>query len=132
MRSEDPVDIAAHRNSGRPLRFSRQDRIRKQEDFERVYQGRFGADPVLVVHARRNGTDSSRLGVSVSRRLGGAVERNRWKRRIREAFRVQRPELPVGLDIVVRPRKGANLDYHAIAQSLRRLAWRLDRALPRP
>jgi len=111
--------------------FAREHRLRRPRDFERVFRAEFAADRVLVVHACRNGLEVSRLGVSVSRRIGNAVERNRWKRRFREAFRVQRHQLPSGLDIVVRPRKGAQLDYGAIAHSLRRLVARIDRALPR-
>lgn len=47
--------------------------------------------------------------------------RNRWKRRIREAFRTTRSDFPIGLDVVVRPRKGGAPDSHLIHQSLPRL-----------
>ena len=107
-------------------RFSRVHRLRLQTDFDRVYQqDAYLADHVLVVHGCRNGLAISRLGLSVSRKVGGAVVRNGWKRRIREAFRQHREHLPAGFDFVVRPRRGAVPDYPAIAASLPRLLSRL-------
>ena len=86
-------------------RFGKQLRLRKQKDFDRVYRGKiYAADEVLVMNGCQNRLDCSRLGLSVSRKVGNAVIRNRWKRLIREAFRTQRGELPTGFDFVVRPK----------------------------
>jgi ribonuclease P protein component len=113
-------------------RFPKQVRLRRQADFDLVYQGSvFAADDVLVIRARRNDMDVTRLGLSVSRKVGNAVVRNRWKRLIREAFRRQRLELPVAMDLVVRPKKGATCEYDAIFRSIGRLAIRLERNLSR-
>ena len=112
-------------------RFPKSVRIRRQSEFDRVYEGNvFAADDVLVVKATRNGLDVTRLGLSVSRKIGNAVVRNRWKRRIREAFRKQRLDLPKGLDLVMRPKKGAVGQYAVIYRSIPRLAVRLDKKLP--
>ena len=112
--------------------FPKQIRLRTQTDFDAVYQSEhFAADNVLVIRAARNGSEQTRLGLSVSRKVGNAVTRNHWKRRIREAFRLQQSDLPAGLDIVVRPRKGADYDFDAIFQSLRKLCLRLDKKIPR-
>jgi ribonuclease P protein component len=60
----------------------------------------------LYVFPRRE-LGSPRLGLSVSRKVGGAVERNRVKRLLREAFALERPRLPPGTDAVVVARQGA-------------------------
>ena len=110
--------------------FPKSDRLLKTREFHRVHQSdAFSADDVLVVKACRNGQAIVRLGLSVSRRVGNAVVRNRWKRLIREAFRKSRHRLPAGLDLVVRPRKGAVCDFRAIERSLVRLCNRVERRL---
>jgi ribonuclease P protein component len=114
------------------LRFPKNHHIRKEADFERVYAARiYAADDVLVVNGCDNGLPHCRLGLSVSRKVGNAVTRNAWKRRIREAFRLSREELPTGVDLVIRPQKGAVLDYAAIARSLPELAKKVGRRLAR-
>ena len=114
------------------LRFPKNHHLRKEADFQRVYAARiYAADDVLVVNGCENGLAHPRLGLSVSRKVGNAVVRNAWKRRIREAFRLSREVLPAGIDFVVRPQKEAVLDFHAIAQSLPELAARIARKLAR-
>ncbi len=116
-----------------PFRFHRALRIRRQADFDRVYQRNvYAADQVLVVQGCPNGLSICRLGLSVSRRVGNAVVRNRWKRLIREAYRRQQGALPGGLDLVVRPRRGAEPTFPAVARSLPPLARRLAKQLGRP
>jgi len=112
------------------LGFTKKQRLLSREDFARVYQqDHFAADNVLVIRGRR-GAGRSRLGLAVSKKVGNAVVRNRWKRRIREAFRQQQHQTPEGLEIVVRPRKGAVCDFDAIYKSLGKLMQRLDRKMP--
>jgi len=113
-------------------RFRPEDRIRKQADFDRVYQARtYAADDVLAINGGANGLEHARLGLSVSRKVGNAVTRNRWKRLIREAFRLSRKELPVGIDFVVRPQKEAKAEFQAITNSLKSLAGRIARRVVR-
>lgn len=108
-------------------RFGKTDRVVRQSDFDRVHQSNwFAADKHLVVKGARNGLDHSRLGLSISRRVGNAVVRNQWKRAIREAFRTNRPRLPAGWDLVVRPRKGARMDAGKITRSLINLSRRIE------
>ena len=103
--------------------FPAKDRVRRQADYARVFKtGAHAADATLVILGCPNPSGGSRLGVVVSRKVGNAVIRNAWKRRIRDVFRRQRDILPVGWDLVVRPRRGARLAHALINQSLPRLA----------
>jgi ribonuclease P protein component len=80
------------------------ERIRKRPDFERVYnQGLKTPGRFMTLFLLRNGSSVSRLGIAATRKLGGAVQRNRAKRLTREIFRRHKP--PPGLDLVVIPRR---------------------------
>ena len=106
-------------------RFLRVYRITRGAEFQRAYQRRLTAgDGRLLVFVHPNGLPHPRLGLSVSRKVGGAVVRNRWKRCIREAFRLSREQLPAGLDLIVIPRPDAVPGTAELQESLVRLAQR--------
>lgn len=92
----------------KPYRFSKEMRLRKQREFEAVYEEgvRIRGGTLLVV-ARKNGLEHPRLGISVSKKkMKRAADRNRFKRLVRESFRLKREKLPVGLDLIVIPHRG--------------------------
>ncbi|MEZ5962883.1 MAG: ribonuclease P protein component [Planctomycetota bacterium] len=104
-------------------------RLLTPRDFRRVYgRGRrlTGKQVVVVALPRREG--SHRLGVSVSKDHGGAVRRNKLKRILREAFRLERARLPAAFDVVLIPKTpGARLALAELRAELLALFERLAR-----
>ena len=93
-------------------RFSKSQRLLRHADFERVYkQGRrhFAAHMTVFYLARvgeaADGSVGSRVGFTVSKALGGAVQRNRMKRRLREAVRLQGVPAGLNTDVVINPKR---------------------------
>jgi ribonuclease P protein component len=79
--------------------------VRQAADFQRVYNLRASvADAALVVYAAPNGRRVSRVGLSVGRKHGGSVRRNRIKRLLRETFRLLPAAVPPGYDFILVPR----------------------------
>lgn len=107
----------------RNRQFSALYRIRKTAEFGIVYGSRKRvSDAILIVYGMPNGKDYSRLGLSVSKRVGGAVVRNRWKRLVRESFRLNRAVIPPGFDFVVIPKAiGRVPAFSLVAASVRTL-----------
>lgn len=112
--------------------FPRKFRIHFQRDFDRIFSRRVSvADPTIIIYGCENGLPHPRLAVSVPRKIGKAVRRNRWRRLIREAFRLQRHRLPPGIDLVVVARAPEAPHLEQLKQSLVNLSWRLVRKLQR-
>jgi ribonuclease P protein component len=110
-------------------KFRKTDRLLSSPQFLRVFKGSvFAADDVLVIKAIESETGRARLGLTISKKVGNAVVRNRWKRLLREVFRQHLANLPPA-DFVIRPKKGAQPDYAAIHKSLPALAQRIGRKL---
>lgn len=112
-----------------PLSFPKEYRLRTTAEFRHVYdQKRSASDEAVVVYVADNGLSLTRLGCSVSKKVGNAPIRSIWKRLFREAFRLTRTELPTGLDVILIPRsqKGTpTLDQ--LQASLRKLVPQAQR-----
>lgn len=116
--------------SGRRYLFRPEQRIRSSRDFTRVYDRKVkGADGVLLMFVDRSPTGVSRLGLSVSKKKGNAPRRARFKRLLREAFRLAQYDVPTGLDMVCVPLADVSTPFHVFQQSLVSLARRLARRL---
>ena len=111
-------------------RFRLEYRIRRNADFQRAYRCRATAsNDRLLIFGCPNDLPYPRLGLSVSRKFGNAVMRNRWKRLLREAFRLCREELPQRIDLVVIPRCGGDPELKLLLQSLPGLANKVAQKL---
>lgn len=90
--------------------------LRKSREFARVYnKGKSKVNPVLVLYVMKNGGGNNRIGISVSRKVGKSVVRNRIKRLIKEVYRKQAHRLKSGYDLVFVSRAhAATADYREI------------------
>jgi ribonuclease P protein component len=121
----------------KPARFPRSARLLRHADFERVYkQGRrhFSASMTVfylqrpaAVEAEKDGkaarsaASGLRIGFTVGRALGGAVQRNRMKRRLREAVRFTRPSTEIVADVVINPKKSLlTIDFAMVMNEVKR------------
>src|SRR5713226_3814414 len=111
-------------------RFPRNARLLRHADFERVYKlGRRHFSASLTAfyllrpetEAARSATSGPRIGFTVGRALGGAVQRNRMKRRLREAVRLCGLPGEVGADVVINPKKSLLvIDFAEVVNEVRR------------
>lgn len=111
--------------------FPKRIRLRKRREFLAVQRGgQRVSTPHFIVYGRPNGGGATRLGITVSRKAGNAVTRNRVKRLVREAFRRNTARLPTGLDLVLVARQGQPpAGYEEVLSEMLGAAGRLQ-ALP--
>ncbi|MCZ6683203.1 MAG: ribonuclease P protein component [Planctomycetota bacterium] len=113
------------KTSGQDQRLPRARRLSGRRAFARVFGSRSSeADKCLVVYVAANALQYSRIGLSVGKKHGNAVSRNRIKRLIREAFRLEYRDIPVGYDLVCIPKLGANATLQAFRTAVRRVSAR--------
>mgnify|MGYP000876808945 CR=1 FL=1 len=98
--------------------------VKENYEFRRIYRkGKSAVSPQLVIYCQRNRRGLSRLGVSVSTKLGGAVVRNRVRRRLREIYRLHEDRFLPGWDIVVVARsKAVDASFDELTRSYLSLA----------
>jgi ribonuclease P protein component len=112
--------------------FPRARRLTQTRDFDRVYALKQRAgDAHLLVFAAPNALQSTRIGLSVSRKHGNSVVRHRLKRLLREAYRLVQHDLPEGVDLVLIPRVGIASSVEDYKASLLSIVPRLARRLQR-
>jgi ribonuclease P protein component len=116
-----------------PARFRPHERIADPGVFRRAFERKkSSSDGFLIVYGLENSLEFPRLGISASkRRIRRAADRNRVKRLLREAFRLNKADLPEGVDLIVVPR-GPTLTFEQACRSLPNLARAVARRLSIP
>ena len=111
-------DAIASRPSKTGQEYPRGARIVRKADFDAVYRnGKRRSSPHLTVFLKANDLPHSRFGFSIKRTLGGAVVRNRIRRRVREAIRLHRQEISAGWDFVIHPKASVQSAAFAALES---------------
>lgn len=107
-------------------------RLQKNRDFQWVYRkGKPYATKTLVLLVLPVREKSLKIGFSVGKKNGGAVQRNRLKRRLKENIRPMLPRLKKGYRLVISARVGAELqDFHSLGKTLTHLLQRADLFVP--
>lgn len=122
--------MSSPESMSRRYTFGPDKRLKKNEQFAHVFEQRCSiADSHLIVYACRNELTYSRLGLGVGKKLGSAVVRNRYKRHLREAFRLSQHELEPPGDLVLIPRPTRSPSTQQYRRSLLELYKRLQRRL---
>ncbi|MFW2390451.1 MAG: ribonuclease P protein component [Polyangiales bacterium] len=109
-------------------RFQSRDRLKKRYEFKQTQlSGRRIHTPHFLIVVHPNALQNSRLGITVTKKVGNAVQRNRIKRVVREVFRRNRSLFPPSQDLVFIAKRGAvDIDYGSLLAELQRAAKRLQ------
>ena len=102
--------------------------VKENYEFRRIYRkGKSAVSPALVMYCQRNRQGKSRLGITVSTKLGGAVVRNRVRRQLREIYRLNKADMLPGYDVILVARvKAVRTPYRKLDSIYRHLAAELD------
>ena len=101
--------------------------------FRRLYATQGYANGYLVLYARKNNSENNRVGVTVSKKLGHAIVRNRVRRRLREVYRLNEALFVPGWDIVVVARSRCiTADFSKLTQAYLSLAEKAGILVPQP
>jgi ribonuclease P protein component len=113
-------------------RFPKQLRLLRASEFERVFAARNSVSGAcLVLFGAPSDLGHARLGLTVSRRVGGAVQRNRWKRLLREAFRLMQDRLPA-IDMICVVRAANPPALNQLMETIMVLSVRVQNRIERP
>ncbi|NNK08339.1 MAG: ribonuclease P protein component [Myxococcales bacterium] len=112
---------------GRPERFRRAHRLKKRYEFKRTQlSGRRIHTPHFLIVVLPNAVQNTRLGITVTKKVGTAVQRNRIKRVVREVFRRNRQLFPASHDLVFIAKRGATeIDYSSLLEEIERASRKL-------
>ena len=102
--------------------------LKENYEFRRLYQkGASAVCPTMVLYCRKNRLGRNRLGLVSSTKLGHAVVRNRCRRRLREVYRLEKPQLKTGYDIILVARsRTATAPWPELQKQFRRLCRKVD------
>jgi ribonuclease P protein component len=111
-------------------RLRKTERLRKRPEFLKTQRkGTRRSGKSFIVYGRPTERSWSRLGVTASRRVGNAIERNWWKRRVREIFRRNKDTIPTGFDFVVIVKaSGKRDDFETLSRELLELIKRIGKS----
>ncbi|HHW31334.1 MAG TPA: ribonuclease P protein component [Clostridiaceae bacterium] len=101
--------------------------LKKNYEFQRVYKkGRFYVGKYMILYILPNNSEKNRLGISISRKYGKSVKRNRLKRLIKESYRQYEEFIESGYDIVVTARHNLDIpDFSAVKKEMKHLVKKL-------
>ena len=102
--------------------------VKENYEFRRIYRkGKSVVAPAMVLYCQKNRYGRTRLGITVSTKLGCAVKRNRARRRLRELFRLAQPRLKQGFDVVIVARtRAVNVEHRKLQADFDRAMRELD------
>lgn len=116
------------------FRFTKVERLTRKKEFEKVFQeGKIFKDGKVVLYVMANGLPHSRLGLVVSKKVGNAVRRNRAKRLLREAYRLNKHILTTPVDIIAIPRHpfSSDLKLSDVEGGFKKLLFQINGAFAR-